>query len=404
MLGPSSLNWKDRPISATALAVSPSPSSIVAVKVTKFAALKIEGSEDSSGSFGLSCATARLWSNVTKPLSASTLILKTSSLPTAVRPTTTPLSKYNSTSSVLKVSVNPLLTPEPLIPKAKRIASKSSALSSLLSLKPSAPKALSNKLAKEALAFTPKSLSSTIRVGTATALRLIFGPSSLNWKDKPISATALAVSPSPSSIVAVKVTKFAALKIEGSEDSSGSFGLSCATARLWSNVTKPLSASTLILKTSSLPTAVLPTTTPLSKYNNTSSALNVSVNPLLTPELLIPNAKRIASKSSALLLSLSLKLSAPKALSNKLAKEVLAFTPKSLSSTIRVGTATALRLIFGPSSLNWKDKPISATALAVSPSPSSIVAVKVTKFAALKIEGSEDSSGSFGLSCTTARS
>uniref|UniRef100_A0A0Q9Y8M1 Uncharacterized protein n=1 Tax=Candidatus Berkiella cookevillensis TaxID=437022 RepID=A0A0Q9Y8M1_9GAMM len=288
MLGPSSLNWKDKPISATALAVSPSPSSIVAVKVTKFAALK---TDVSSGLLALACTTARLWSNVTKPLSASTLILKTSSLPTAVRPTTTPLSKYNSTSSALNVSVNPLLTPEPLIPKAKRIASKSSALLLSLSLKLSASKALSNNPAKEALAFTPKSLSSTIRVGTATALRLMFGPSSLNWKDKPISATALAVSPSPSSIVAVKVTKFAALKIEGSEDSSGSFGLSCATDRLWSNVTKPLSASTLILNTSSLPTAVRPTTTPLSKNNSTSSALKVSFKPLSTAEPLIPKAK-----------------------------------------------------------------------------------------------------------------
>uniref|UniRef100_A0A0Q9YBF5 Uncharacterized protein n=1 Tax=Candidatus Berkiella cookevillensis TaxID=437022 RepID=A0A0Q9YBF5_9GAMM len=192
-----------------------------------------------------------------------------------------------------------------------------------LSLKPSAPKALLNKLAKEALAFTPKSLSSTIRVGTATALRLMFGPSSLNWKDKPISATALAVSPSPSSIVAVKVTKFAALK---TDVSSGLLALACTTARLWSNVTKPLSASTLILKTSSLPTAVLPTTTPLSKYNNTSSALNVSVNPLLTPEPLIPKAKRIASASSALSLLLSLKPSVPKALLNKIAKEALAST------------------------------------------------------------------------------
>uniref|UniRef100_A0A0Q9Y8K8 Uncharacterized protein n=1 Tax=Candidatus Berkiella cookevillensis TaxID=437022 RepID=A0A0Q9Y8K8_9GAMM len=117
------------------------------------------------------------------------------------------------------------------MPKAKRIASASSALSLLLSLKPSAPKALSNNVAKEALASIAKSLSSTTRVGTATALRLMLGPSSLNWKDKPISATALALSPSPSSMVAVKVTKFAALKTEGAEDSSGSFGLSCTTER-----------------------------------------------------------------------------------------------------------------------------------------------------------------------------
>uniref|UniRef100_A0A0Q9Y8J3 Uncharacterized protein n=1 Tax=Candidatus Berkiella cookevillensis TaxID=437022 RepID=A0A0Q9Y8J3_9GAMM len=114
----------------------------------------------------------------------------------------------------------------------------------------------------------------------------------------------------------------------------------------------------------------------------------------------MPKAKRIASKSSVLLLSLSLKPSAPKTPSNKTAKEVLAFTPKSLSSTTRVGTATALRLMLGPSSLNWKDKPISATALALSPSPSSIVAVNVTKFAALKMDVS---SGSLVLACTTER-
>uniref|UniRef100_A0A0Q9YMA5 Uncharacterized protein n=1 Tax=Candidatus Berkiella cookevillensis TaxID=437022 RepID=A0A0Q9YMA5_9GAMM len=174
------------------------------------------------------------------------------------------------------------------MPKAKRIASASSALSLLLSLKPSAPKALSNNVAKEVLAFTPKSLSSTTKVGTATTLRVMLGPSSLNWKDRPISATALAVSPSPSSIIAVKVTKFAALK---TDVSSGLLVLSCTTARLWSNVTKPLSASTLILNTSSLPTAVRPTTAPLSKNNSTSSALKVSFKPLSTAEPLIPKAK-----------------------------------------------------------------------------------------------------------------
>ncbi|MNP67380.1 hypothetical protein D3C76_1632050 [compost metagenome] len=88
---------------SVAWALSPSPSVVVAVSVTRSSEVKLV---ESSGLVGSGCTTARSWSRVTLPL-AATLTVNTSRLPRAVRPSTTAPLSDRFTASPVSVSVNP---------------------------------------------------------------------------------------------------------------------------------------------------------------------------------------------------------------------------------------------------------------------------------------------------------
>ncbi|MCY1306345.1 hypothetical protein D9M70_562000 [compost metagenome] len=86
-----------------AWALSPSPSVLVAVSVTRLSEVRLV---ESSGLVVLECTTARSWSRVTLPL-AATLTVNTSRLPRAVRPSTTAPLSDRFTASPVAVSVSP---------------------------------------------------------------------------------------------------------------------------------------------------------------------------------------------------------------------------------------------------------------------------------------------------------
>ncbi|MNY11509.1 hypothetical protein D3C86_1445410 [compost metagenome] len=101
--GPSSLNTRFCPMFSVARALSPSPSVLVAVSVTRLSEVN---DFESSGLFGSECTTARSWSSVTLPL-AATLTVNTSRLPVAVRPSTTEPLSDRFTAWPDAVSVSP---------------------------------------------------------------------------------------------------------------------------------------------------------------------------------------------------------------------------------------------------------------------------------------------------------
>ena len=110
-------------------------------------------------------------------------------------------------ASPVSTSTSPLGVPlPPVIDRLNASASASATSSSSLSLNPSLPKLELNKAAKLTgpAVSLGVSVSSVTRVGTATVLRLMVGPSSSNWNAAPMLAVALAVSPSPSVMVAVE--------------------------------------------------------------------------------------------------------------------------------------------------------------------------------------------------------
>ncbi|MNY14611.1 hypothetical protein D3C86_1477960 [compost metagenome] len=84
-------------------ALSPSPSVMVAVSVTRLSEDRLV---ESSGLAGSECTTARSWSSVTLPL-AATLTVNTSRLPVAVRPSTTVPLSDRFTAWPEAVSVSP---------------------------------------------------------------------------------------------------------------------------------------------------------------------------------------------------------------------------------------------------------------------------------------------------------
>ncbi|MNR38599.1 hypothetical protein D3C85_1567140 [compost metagenome] len=86
-----------------AWALSPSPSVLVAVSVTRLSEVN---DFESSGLFASGCTTARIWSSVTTPL-AATLTVNTSKLSVAVRPSTTVPLSDRFTAWPVAVSVNP---------------------------------------------------------------------------------------------------------------------------------------------------------------------------------------------------------------------------------------------------------------------------------------------------------
>ncbi|MNF91267.1 hypothetical protein D3C84_738620 [compost metagenome] len=118
------------------------------------------------------------------------------------------------------------------------------------------------------------SVSSTVSVGS-TPVVLMLGPSSLNTRFCPMFRVARALSPSPSVLVAISVTRLSEVNVV---ESSGLFASGCTTARIWSRVTTP-SAATLTVNTSRLSVAVRPSTTVPLSDRFTTSPVAVSVNP-----------------------------------------------------------------------------------------------------------------------------
>ncbi|MNE74827.1 hypothetical protein D3C80_1709350 [compost metagenome] len=119
-----------------------------------------------------------------------------------------------------------------------------------------------------------KTVSSTVSVGSSPAV-LMLGPSSSNTRFCPMLSVAWTLSPSPSVVVAVSVTRSSEVRLV---ESSGSVVSGCTTARSWSRVTSPL-AATLTVNTSALLVAVRPSTTAPLSDRLTASPLAVSVSP-----------------------------------------------------------------------------------------------------------------------------
>ncbi|MOA23488.1 hypothetical protein D3C78_1441110 [compost metagenome] len=131
------------------------------------------------------------------------------------------------------------------------------------------------------MASVVSSVSSTVSVGSVPVV-LMLGPSSLNTRFCPMLRVAWALSPSPSVLVAVSVTRLSEVRLV---ESSGLLGSGCTTARSWSSVTLP-SAATLTVNTSRLLRAVRPSTTvPLSdRFTAWPEAVSVSPEaPATTP-------------------------------------------------------------------------------------------------------------------------
>ncbi|MNC43929.1 hypothetical protein D3C75_928180 [compost metagenome] len=128
--------------------------------------------------------------------------------------------------------------------------------------------------AKLWVALASSTVSSTISVGS-TPVVVMLGPSSLNTRFCPMFRVARALSPSPSVLVAVSVTRLSEVRLV---ESSGLVVLECTTARSWSRVTSPL-AATLTVNTSRLVVAVRPSTTVPLSDRFTASPVAVSVSP-----------------------------------------------------------------------------------------------------------------------------
>ena len=118
IVGPSSLNSRLEPSSRVlaSLAVSPSPSVMVSVRVsvTRLAALRVAADTPASSASVLSLwTTERDWVSVTLPKSAEVLLLLTASVKTrallvAVRPSTVEPLRLSTTLWPLRVSTRPL--------------------------------------------------------------------------------------------------------------------------------------------------------------------------------------------------------------------------------------------------------------------------------------------------------
>ncbi|MOA35689.1 hypothetical protein D3C78_1571590 [compost metagenome] len=139
---------------------------------------------------------------------------------------------------------------------------------------PSAPNAEVKLAAKLWVALASSTVSSTISVGS-TPVVVMLGPSSLNTRFCPMFRVAWALSPSPSVLVAISVTRLSEVRLV---ESSGLVVLVCTTARIWSSVTLPV-AATLTVNTSRSLVAVRPSTTVPLSDRFTASPVAVSISP-----------------------------------------------------------------------------------------------------------------------------
>ncbi|MCY1533776.1 hypothetical protein D9M68_691240 [compost metagenome] len=168
-------------------------------------------------------------------------------------------------------------------------------------MKPSWPKSgVVNRPAKlVGPAVSGMSVSSVVSVGTATAFASIDGPSSSNLKASPMLRVAVAVSLSPSVMVAVSVTRLANARPAAEAPlSTGSSGSLCTIERLWVSDTLPVLATTemvsatapaALARSAAVPTR--PTTAPLSRNRKILSPDRVSRSPLSAPpSALTPSA------------------------------------------------------------------------------------------------------------------
>ncbi|MNQ96608.1 hypothetical protein D3C85_1122230 [compost metagenome] len=128
--------------------------------------------------------------------------------------------------------------------------------------------------AKLWVSLVNSTVSSTVSVGSVPVV-VMLGPSSLNTRFCPMFNVAGALSPSPSVMVAVSVTRLSEVRLV---ESSGLVVSGCTTARIWSSVTTPL-AATLTVNTSRLSVAVRPSTTVPLSDRFTASPVAVSVSP-----------------------------------------------------------------------------------------------------------------------------